>query len=150
MATKISRTRTIDAAPEAGSIRQWLKELLTAKDQQKFFKTRQEQVTKRLKAVVEGSGYTDDQGHIWYDLDEAVDGVAQLQMQRKVSQSLQEERAEKILKDKGLWEQCTTTITVIDQDAIMAARFEDKLTDEDIESMFSKTVNYALMTPKAK
>lgn len=147
---KISRASSADATPDQKSIKQWVAELVTAKTQQKFFKSRQDEVTKRLKAYVEEHGYQDDQGHIWVDLDEPVEGTIALQMQRKVSQPLKEEKAEAILKAKGLLEECTTTITVLDQDAIMAARYDGRLTDDDIDSMFPKVVSYALMTPKTK
>ena len=146
---KISRASTADATDQQ-SIKQWVAELVTAKAQQKFFKSRQDTVTKRLKAYVEEHGYQDDQGHIWVDLDEPVEGTIALQMQRKVSQPLKEEKAEAILSKKGLLEECTTTITVLDQDAIMAARYDGRLTDDDIDAMFPKVVSYALMTPKTK
>lgn len=147
---KISRASTADATSEQQSIKQWVAELVTAKAQQKFFKTRQDQVTKRLKAYVEEHGYQDDQGHIWVDLDEPVEGTVALQMQRKVSQPLREEKAEEILKKKGLYDRCTTTVVVLDQDEIMAARYAGDLTDDDIDAMFPKVVSYALMTPKTK
>lgn len=142
--------RAADTGPDTQSIKQWVAELVTAKKQQKFFKARQDEVTKRLKTVVEEVGYQDDQGHIWFDLEEPVEGTVALQMQRKVSQPLKEEKAEAILKAKGLYEECTTTITVIDQDAIMAARYDGRLTDDDIDAMFPKVVSYALMTPTSK
>lgn len=146
---KISKA-TVAAEPDSKSIKQWVAELATAKAQQKFFKGRQDQVTKRLKAVVEEVGYQDDQGHIWLDLDEAVEGVVALQMQRRVSQPLNEDKAEEILAKAGLLEKCTKTITVLDEDAIMAARYAGELTDDDIDSMFPKVVSYALMTPTSK
>lgn len=146
---KIKQARAA-AEPDSKSIKQWVAELATAKAQQKFFKNRQDQVTKRLKAVVEEAGYQDDQGHIWLDLDEPVEGVVALQMQRRVSQPLSEEKAEEILTARGLLEKCTKTITVLDEDAIMAARYAGELTDDDIDSMFPKVVSYALMTPASK
>jgi hypothetical protein len=146
---RIKKASTADA-PDTQSIIQWVAELATAKAQQKFFKGRQDQVTKRLKEYVEEHGYQDDQGHIWFDLDEAVEGVVALQMQRRVSQPLKEEKAEEILSAKGLLERCTKTITVLDEDAIMAAKFTGELTDDDIDAMFPKQVSYALMTPSSK
>ena len=153
--TRISRRRTtVEAAPEPGAVVQWFKELVGAKAQQRLFKSRQEELTKRLKALVEGDGVKDADGHIWYDLPEVVevDGKkhSQLQMQRKVSAPLREERAEEILKAKGLWDSCTTTVTVIDQEALMAAHYDGKISEAELDSMFPKVVQYALMTPVAK
>lgn len=148
---KIKRGAT--AAPEDDSqqsLRQWVADLVTAKAQQKFFKSRQDTVTKRLKAYVEEHGYTDDQGHIWLDLEEPVEGTVALQMQRKVSQGVNEDKAEAILKAKGIYDDCTETVTVLDQDAILAAHYAGKLSEDEIDAMFPKTVNYALMTPTSK
>lgn len=147
---KISRAATAAAPPDQQSIKQWVAELVTAKAQQTFFKKRQDEVTKRLKAYVEETGYQDDQGHIWVDLDEPVEGAVALQMQRRVSQPLREEKAEEILKAKGLYDRCTTTVVVLDEAEIMAARYAGELTDDDIDAMFPKVVSYALMTPKTK
>lgn len=147
---KISRASTADADTDHQSIKQWVSELVTAKTQQKFFKQRQDTVTKRLKAYVEEHGYQDDQGHIWLDLDEPVDGAVAVQMQRRVSQPLNEDKAESILSKAGLLERCTKTVTVLDEEAIMAARYAGELTDDDIDAMFPKVVSYALMTPKTK
>lgn len=147
---KISRSASTADATDSTSVKQWIAELVGAKNQQKFFKARQEQVTKRLKAYVEEHGYQDDQGHIWLDLEEPVEGTVALQMQRRVSQPLNEEKAEEILEKKGLLASCTKTITVLDEDAIMAAKFSGDLTDDDIDAMFPKTVSYALMTPTSK
>lgn len=149
MATKIKRGAVSDA-PDARSIRQWVSELVQAKAQQKALKSRQDQVTKRLKAHIEETGYQDDQGHIWLDLDEPVDGCVALQMQRKVGQTLNEEKAEEILKAKGIYDQCTTTITVVDQEKVYAALYDGTLTEDDAEAMFPKVVSYALMTPTSK
>lgn len=147
---KIIKSATAADTPDQQSIKQWVAELVTAKAQQKFFKSRQDQVTKRLKTVVEETGYQDDQGHIWFDLEEPVEGCVALQMQRKVSQPLNEDKAEAILKKAGLYEECTQTIVVLDQEAIMAARYRGDLTDDDIDAMFPKVVSYALMTPTSK
>lgn len=145
---KIKRASIAD--PETQSVKQWVAELVTAKAQQKFLKSRQDAVTKRIKGFVEENGYTDDQGHVWFDLDEPVEGAVALQMQRKVSMPLREEKAAEILKAKGLYEDCTVTIVQVDQDAVMAAHFRGDLSEDDIDSMFPKSVTYALLTPTSK
>lgn len=145
---RVARKNT--EAPTQGRIQHLLELLLQAKSRQSADKAVQDSSTKELKAIVETSGYTDANGHIWLDLDTPVGEVAQLQMQRKVSTTLDEERATTLLKAKGIYAQCTTTVVVLDQDEIMAAHYRGELTEAELDSLFTKSVNFALMTPKAK
>lgn len=145
---KISRAAT--AAPDTTNLRQWAAELIGIKKNVKDLGTRQTLITKRIKAVVQEEGYVDDQGHIWLDFDEPVDGVVALQMQRKVSKPLNEDKAEAILRKHDLYEACTTTVVVLDQDAIMAAHYAGKLSEDDIDAMFPPSISYALMTPTSR
>jgi hypothetical protein len=145
---KISRAQ--ETGPDLGQLRQWTSELVGVKKTIKDLGTRQTTITKRIKAVVQEEGYVDDQGHVWLDFDEPVDGVVALQMQRKVSKPLNEDKAEAILRKNGLYEECTTTVVVLDQDAIMAAHYAGKISEDDIDAMFPPSISYALMTPTAK
>jgi hypothetical protein len=47
-----------------------------------------------------------------------------------------------------VFETCTKTITVLDQDAVMAAYYEGKLTDEDIDTMFPEKITWAIVLEK--
>lgn len=145
---KISRADT--TGPDVTAATLWTSELVGCKDQQKVLKSRQDDLTKRLKAYVQENGYTDDQGHVWVDFPSPVSGAVALQMQRKVSQPLNEAKAEAILEKHDLLERCTKTITVLDEEAIMAAHYAGDITESEIDAMFPKTVNYALLTPKSK
>ena len=147
---KISRAATAADDPDTNSVRQWASELVGVKRTVKDLTARQKKITDRIKAFVQDRGYVDDQGHIWFDLEEPVEGVVALQMQRKVSKPLNEDKAEAILRKAGLYEECTTTVVVLDQDAIMAAHYEGKLSEDDIDAMFPPSVSYALMTPTSR
>ena len=147
---KISRTTTQDNEDDTGQLRQWTAELVGVKRTVKDLTARQGTITKRIKGFVQDHGYVDDQGHIWVEFDEAVDGVVALQMQRKVSKPLNEDKAEAILREAGLYDSCTTTVVVLDQDAIMAAHYAGKLSEDQVDAMFPPSVSYALMTPTSK
>jgi hypothetical protein len=65
-----------------------------------------------------------------------------------VSKQFDENTANELLKEKGLFDTCTTTVTTLDQDAVMGAYYEGKLTDADIETMFPEKVTWALILEK--
>lgn len=148
MAT-IKRT-TPDPDQDVRAAKQWTAELVGVKKTIKDLGTRQATITKRIKAFVQEAGEPDDQGHLWVNFDEPVDGCVALQMQRKVSKPLNEEKATAILEKAGLYAECTTTVTVIDQDAIMAAHYAGKLTEDEVDAMFPPSISFALLTPTSK
>ena len=91
---------------------------------------------------------SDMDGHLVYQLPESIMGNSVLMRQHRVSKKLNEKRAEKILKSKNIYEICTKQVQVLDEDAILAALYEGKLEDEDIEAMFPSKETYALVVKK--
>lgn len=122
-------------------------------------KTRLDETKKVLSSTVEIDGYEDDKGHFRIDFDKPVEVqhwdtkakaivtrvCSGLLRQRRVSQSLNEEAAEKILRKKGIYDECTTTITVIEPDAITKAYYQGKLTEAELDKMFSTSVTWAFI-----
>lgn len=109
---------------------------------------RQSDIKKKLAAAVEENGEEDDRGHVWLQLPESVEGVYALQRQRRVSQSLDEDKAVDILNELGLLESCSKVIRVIDDEAVMAAHYDDKITESQIDSMYPKKVTFAFVPAK--
>ena len=103
---------------------------------------------KRILAAVEELGEANEKGSIVLPIDDNVSNTANVVKQRRVSKAFDEDKANDLLKEKGLFETVTKTITVLDQDAVMAAYYDGKLTDEDIESMFPEKVTWALILEK--
>lgn len=97
----------------------------------------------RLAAAVEEFGEEDDQGHVWLALPDG----RKLKRERRVSRAADEEFAIPFLKAKGLLS-CIASIEILDEDEIMAARFKDQLTDEDIEKMYPSRISYAFVPPR--
>lgn len=89
-------------------------------------------------------GEADDKGHLWMELDDEINGVSAVLAERRVSQSLNEERAQEVLERLGLTDRCTKTVRVVDQDEVMACRYNDLLTDEDLFEMFDQKITWAL------
>jgi hypothetical protein len=105
----------------------------------------QSDVKKNLKQGIEELGEADDRGHIVVEFDEEVAGIRRVMQQRRVSKTLDINAAEKILKEKGIHDQCVTMVPVLNEDAIMAAYYEGAVTEEDIDTMFPAKVTWALV-----
>ena len=112
--------------------------------------TKEQSVLKiELAEIVDNEGTPDEKGHIWYSLPEEVDGYRSLQRQRKVSQKLDEDTARTILKQKGLTDRCYKLVPVLDESEVMACLYEDLLSEEEVDSMFPKSVSYAFIPSKS-
>lgn len=114
------------------------------KEQVDALSKRQKELRDRLLEVVENLGETDDQGHLWMDLPREVGGVRMLQRQRRVTQSINQERAQELLEELGLTDRCTTLVRVVDEDALMAAKWDGEISEEQIDSMIDTKVVWAL------
>lgn len=119
------------------------------------YKTRIESLTKQQNAIKEElneyvieNGVEDDRGHINFELPEEVDGYRRLQRQRKVSMGLDMDAAILILTKKGLADRCIKSIPTVAEDEVMAALYEGKLTEEDIDQMFPKKITWAFIPKK--
>jgi hypothetical protein len=112
--------------------------------------TKEQSVLKtELSDLVDKQGETDDKGHVWLPLPEEVDGVVSLKRERRVSQSLDMDAAILILTQKGLAERCIKPIPTVAEDEVMAALYEGKLTEEDVDAMFPKKITWAFITSKS-
>ena len=106
-------------------------------------------IQSQLSDLVDEVGEPDEKGHIWLRLPQEVGGYTALQRQRKVSQSLDEDVAEELLKSKGLFDRCYAMRPVLKEDEVMAAHFEGLITEEEIDKMFPQKVSYAFIVSKA-
>lgn len=119
-------------------------------EQETLIKTRKQELRDRLFALVEISGEEDDKGHLRLELPDPVNEVRALKIERRVSNYLDAEKAEEVLTEAGIWDDCTTQVTVLDEDKIMAARYEGKLTDEQIDAMYPQSVTEAFVVDKPR
>lgn len=109
----------------------------------------QDSIKTELSNLVDTDGEPDEKGHLWIHLPEEVDGYTALQRQRKVSQYLDAGTAEKLLKDKGLFERCYEMQPVLKEDEVMACLYDGLLSEEEIDIMFPKKISYAFIPVKA-
>lgn len=112
--------------------------------------TKEQSVLKsELSDIVDEQGVPDEKGHIWFELPEEVDGYRSLQRQRRVSQRLDEDYAINLLTEKGLYDRCYEKVPVLKESEVMSCLYEGLLTEEEIDTMFPKSVSYAFIPSKS-
>ena len=109
----------------------------------------QNDVKKQLKQAIEDLGEVDDRGHVVIEIEDDVTGIRKVMHQRRVSKNLDIELAEEVLKEKGIHERCLTMVPVLNEDEIMAAYYENLITEEDIDKMFPSKITWALVLSKS-
>lgn len=117
-------------------------EYKTLRDEIESLEKRKRELRDSLMDAVKAAGEADTSGHIWLSFED--EDLPSLQAERRVTQTLNQDRAQVFLEDRGLTDRCTTLVRIVDEDAVMAARYEDLLSDEDIEAMFDEKVTWAL------
>jgi hypothetical protein len=110
--------------------------------------TRQKELREKLFSHLDLEGQEDSSGNVFIEMSNEVEGIRVIEKQRRTTRKLDENIAEAIIAEKGLEETLYKTIRVIDEDAIMAAHYNDELTEEEIDQMFPSKVTWALMTKK--
>ena len=140
----IIKTDQIDLEP----VRREVQQYVSLKDEIASMDTRLGVIKKRITTFVEELGEANEKGSIVLPLNDEMSGTTAVVKQRRVSKMFDESAANTLLTDKGLFESCTKTIVTLDQDAVMAAYYDNKLTDADIEQMFPEKVVWALVMEK--
>lgn len=125
---------------DINSVKQNLKQYLALKSEIDLLTDRTTDLKKRLTADVEELGKTDDRGHIVLEIDNS-----RLIKQRKVSKPLDMDVAEKLLKEKGLYDKCVKLVPVLQENEILACVYTDELSEADIDTMFPSKVSYAFI-----
>lgn len=112
------------------------------------FQKNEDSLKKSLMEMM--SGKEDEQGHAYFRFPEAVEGVGGFKKERRVSQIMDEDLAMKMITHYGLEESCLTTITVIDEDGLLAANFSGVIPDEAMQDLYIEKVSHAFVMLKEK
>lgn len=129
------------------SINNNLKQYLSLKDESELINNRLLEIKKRLSSAVEEFGNTDERGHIILEFDSDGDSK-KIMKQRRVSKTLDMQVAEDLLTKRGIKDTCIKMVPMLDESAIMAAFYENYLSEEDIDIMFPAKVSYAFIVEK--
>lgn len=109
---------------------------------------RKKDLRTKLFELLDAEGEEDEKGNVLYQFDSPIDGVTRLEKQRRATRKLDDEKAEEIIESAGISDDVYKMVRVIDEDALMAAYYEGKVTEDQIDEMFPTTVVWALRTPK--
>lgn len=113
-----------------------------------MMESRSKELREKLMAELDQSGEEDDKGNVMLDLGFDADGVVRLEKQRRSSRKLNESKAEEIIEAAGIGDDVYEMKRVINEDALMSAFWEEKITEEQLDEMFPVTVTWALRTLK--
>lgn len=69
--------------------------------------------------------------------------IGSIKRLRRSSQVLDTNKAMDLITSKGLLEQCTTTEVVLNEDALLAAAFEGKISDAELQALYSEVEQFA-------
>jgi hypothetical protein len=124
------------------------KEYAFAKKQVEYFEKKLKDLKQEIFEHVEERGEQDDKGNIVLELPEEIEGFVAITKQRRVSRKIDEDIAFDIIEEKGLRDKLVKIVEVIDEDALMAALYNDELTEEEIDEMYPQSVVWALVMNK--
>ena len=125
---------------DINTVKQTVKQYLSLKSEIDLLTDRSTELKKRLTADVEELGKTDERGHIVLELEEA-----KLTKQRKVSKNLDMDIAEKLLKERNIYDKCVKMMPVLQENEILACVYTGELSESDIDEMFPAKVSYAFI-----
>jgi hypothetical protein len=124
------------------------RQYIFVKKQMEFFESELKTLKEKIFAHIDEEGEVDGSGNLFYEFPAEIEGVKMFQKQRRVTRKIEEGVAEQIISDKGLEDELYKTIRVVDEDALMAALYEGKLTEEEIEEMYPQKIVWALVMNK--
>lgn len=125
-----------------------VRQYILLKDEVEFLNQRQTEIKKRVVESLLEVGEEDNRGHIVAELNDEKFGRTTVVHQKRISKSLDMDKAESILNAKGIKERCIKLVPTINEDEIMAAYYEGLITEEEVDEMFPAKVSYALLIKK--
>lgn len=137
-------TRFLDPNDAQSQIREFIK----AKSTVDFLEERMKTLRSKIFEYIEENGEEESNGSIRLPLDTPVDGILALQKNRRASRKLDELKADDIIASAGLEDELYEMKRVVNEEALMAAYYEGKITEEQLDEMFPTTVVWALRTVK--
>jgi len=118
------------------------------KSQLDYLEKEQKALRSELFEMIDGEGEVDDKGNFILELPEEVDGFHSLIKQRRVTRKIDELKAEEVIIAHGMEDTLYKTIRVVDEDALMAALYNEELTEAEIDEMYPQNVVWALVLKK--
>lgn len=125
------------------TVKQYLSNRLLRERAQKV----EDDLKKQLMVYLAEAGEMQEGGHRALQLDEPLEfgtkTIVGIKRQRRASTSLNSDKAMRYLEKKGLLSECTSTITVLNEDALLAANFDGRIPDKDLKSLYDESETFA-------
>ncbi len=123
-----------------------VREYIQVKNTADLLEERQKQLRTSIFEKLDTDAEIDDKGNLFIELEQPIDGIVRIEKQRRTSRKIDETAAEEILTGdlEGIYE----TVRVVSEDKLMAAYYEGKLTENDLERIYPAKVTWALTTKK--
>lgn len=133
---------------DPNSFESQVREYTLLKQSMETLELRQKELRDKIFSTLDTDGFEDDKGNLQYELPAEVNGIVRIEKQRRVSRKLNEAKADEIIESAGIGLEVYEMKQVINEDALMAAYYENKITEAELEDMFPATVTWALRTLK--
>jgi hypothetical protein len=125
---------------DINTVKQTVKQYLSLKSEIDLLVDRSNTLKERLKTDVQELGKTDERGHVVLEMEDV-----KLTNQRKVSKNLDMDIAEKMLREKNIYDKCVKMVPVLQENEILACVYTGELSESDIDEMFPAKVSYAFL-----
>ena len=126
-----------------------VREYVLVKNSIETLEERKSDLRTSIFTVLDEEGEIDEKGNIFVELSQPVEGYVRVEKTKRVTRKVDEAVAEEILKDRNLEDEIYETVRVVNEDKLMAAFYEGKLDENDLERMYPAKIVWAL-TPKKK
>lgn len=130
------------------AVRAWL----LATDALERFSADQKTHRKEILDYLSESENVDEKGSTFVRFDDdPVEGrIKSMKRERRVSRRLDPETTEKYLRDHDLFDECTETIVVVSEDKVLAANMTGKISDAELDALYTVSETYALVPQRVK
>jgi SMC interacting uncharacterized protein involved in chromosome segregation len=123
-------------------------EYIRLKASMKIMETRTKELNKLISQKIDEQGYEDSDGNWLIDLETPIDGISRLEKMRKSSRKLDETVAEAIIAAAGIEDEVYEMVKTLNEEKLMAAYYDGKVTEQQLDEMFPVAVSWALWTRK--
>ena len=147
--------RRVIPRSKVGDLLFTLRDYLTNRSLRERSEFHEGKLKKELMQHLESEGVPEGEGHRVIELDAPEEyfavkngqpqpkQVTGIKRQRRVSNTLNEERTMALLKRKDLLDQCTEVVVVLNEDAILAANYGEQITDDELAALYDESETFA-------